>query len=269
MKKINFTKYSATGNDFILIDNRQNTVSAEDHGLWQKICARKTGIGADGVLLIEKAKSTAMMFRMRYLNTDGGEVDMCGNGARTVAYYGYTEMNYDRKEKVRFQTSKGLYTAAWNMEQREVMLRMAELYDVGKIDLSDLPGFKNALYMNTGVPHAVCEVDNIEGFDVFKVGRAIRNDQRFLGGTNATFFQRIGENEIQSRTYERGVEDETLSCGTGATAAAIMLAKVYGVKERVRVLTKGGILEVLFDEALQDIHLCGKVEKIFVGKIEI
>ncbi|MEI8345885.1 MAG: diaminopimelate epimerase [Pseudomonadota bacterium] len=269
MKKVNFIKYSATGNDFILIDNRQNQVKAEDHPLWQHLCERKNGIGADGVLLVEKSNSTGAQFRMRYLNADGGEVEMCGNGGRTICYYAYTELGHDKKEKVRFQTKNGLYVARWDLTERQVHLRMAELYDIGKIDLSDFPGFKNALYLNTGVPHAIFEVDNIETFPVVECGRAIRHDPRFAGGTNASFFQMVNSNEICLRTYERGVEDETLACGTGATAAAIMVAKTYGAKVGVTVRMKGGTLSVQFDEDFREIYLCGKVEKIFSGKLEI
>lgn len=264
MTKINFTKFNATGNDFIVIDNRDLTFKAEDKAKWAALCSLKTGIGADGVLLLEK--SSTVDFKMRYINADGGEVEMCGNGARAITAFAHEVLDA-KKETYKFETMNGVYECSLDATYG-YRLKMTELYDIGKIELNDLDSkvqAKKSFYMNTGVPHAVFEIEKIKEYPVFDNGRMVRYDGRFPKGSNANFFEVVSPNHIKIRTYERGVENETLSCGTGATAAALVAAKFYGWNDEVVLETMGGILAVKFSKDLKDIYLCGKVEKIFTG----
>jgi diaminopimelate epimerase len=264
MTKISFTKFNATGNDFVVIDNRELTYAADDKKRWAAMCSLKTGIGADGVLLLEK--SDKVDFKMRYINADGGEVEMCGNGARAITAFANEVLNV-KKEIYRFETMNGIYECALDPVYG-YRLKMTELYDIGKIPLNDLDSKMHAsksLYMNTGVPHAVFEVKGILDYPVLDNGRVVRHDGRFPKGSNANFFEVITPKHIRIRTFERGVENETLSCGTGATATALAAAKFYGWNEEVVLETLGGRLAVKFSADLKDIYLCGKVEKIFTG----
>nr|BDT29952.1 diaminopimelate epimerase [Bacteriovorax sp. HI3] len=264
MTKINFTKFNATGNDFVVIDNRDFTYRAEDRSLWARLCSLKTGIGADGVLLLEV--SDKVDFKMRYINADGGEVEMCGNGARAITAFAH-EVLETKKETYKFETMNGVYECALDPVYG-YRLKMTELYDVDKINLHDLDSklqAKKSLYMNTGVPHAVFEIEKILDYPVFAFGKDVRYDARFPKGSNANFFEVISPKHIRIRTYERGVENETLSCGTGATATALAAARFYGWSDEVVLETLGGRLAVKFSKDLKDIYLCGKVEKIFTG----
>lgn len=264
MTKINFTKFNATGNDFIVIDNRNLSFDANDKAQWSKLCSLKTGIGADGVLLLEN--STSSDFKMRYVNADGGEVEMCGNGARAITAFAH-EVLGQKKETYKFETMNGVYECSLD-SVHGYRLKMTELYDIDKISLSDLENkmeAKKSLYMNTGVPHAVFEIEKILDYPIFANGKTVRYDNRFPKGSNANFFEVISPKHIRIRTYERGVENETLSCGTGATATALAAAKFYGWNEEVILETLGGRLAVKFSSDLKDIYLCGKVEKIFTG----
>lgn len=264
MTKINFTKMNATGNDFIIIDNRKMTFKAEDKARWAAMCSLKTGIGADGVLLLEE--SSTVDFKMRYINADGGEVEMCGNGARAITAYAHDVLD-TKKETYKFETMNGVYECSLDSKYG-YRLKMTELYDVGKFELNDLDQkvhAKKSFYMNTGVPHAVFEIEKIKEYPVFDNGRMVRYDNRFPKGSNANFFEVITPGHISIRTYERGVENETLSCGTGATATALVAAKFYGWNDEVVLETMGGVLAVKFSKDLKDIYLCGKVEKIFTG----
>lgn len=262
--KINFTKFNATGNDFIVIDNRNLAFDANDKSCWAKLCSLKTGIGADGVLLLEK--STKSDFKMRYINADGGEVEMCGNGARAITAFA-NEVLDQKKSLYKFETMNGIYECALDPVYG-YRLKMTELYDMDKIKLNDLDQVMNAkksLYMNTGVPHAVFEIEKILDYPVFEKGKAVRYDNRFPKGSNANFFEVIAPKHIRIRTYERGVENETLSCGTGATATALAAAAFYNWNDEVVLETLGGQLAVKFSPDLKDIYLCGQVEKIFTG----
>lgn len=262
--KISFTKFNATGNDFIAIDNRKNTLDANDKIRWAKLCSLKTGIGADGVLLLEE--STKADFKMRYINADGGEVEMCGNGARAITAFAHETLEI-KKESYRFETMNGIYECAIDAVYG-YRLTMTELYDMNKINLHDLDktmSAKRSLYMNTGVPHAVFEIEKILEYPVFENGKAVRYDARFPKGSNANFFEVVAPKHIRVRTYERGVENETLSCGTGATAAALAAAAFYNWDDEVVLETLGGQLAVKFSHDLKEIYLCGRAEKIFTG----
>ena len=265
MTKIFFSKYNGTGNDFIVIDNRESVVKASASSLWARLCRPKFGIGADGVLLLEK--SLKADFRMRYINADGGEVEMCGNGSRAITKFAHEELKFN-KTQYSFETMNAVYESApdskWGYR-----VRMMELYDVDRFSVTHLIPSTHSLYLNTGVPHCVFEVDNVDKYPVFSKGKEVRFNALFEAGTNSNFFQLIAPGRVRLRTYERGVENETLSCGTGATATAIACAKFFNFKEEVILETNGGELVVSFNPDFKEVFLCGKVEKIFEGSFEM
>lgn len=265
MKSINFKKYNATGNDFVVIDNRENIVDASDQRLFAKLCKLKTGVGADGVLLLEKSDKAD--FKMRYINSDGGEVSMCGNGARSITAFAHEELKFN-KDIYRFETMNSIYECTPDIEFG-YRLKMTELYEVDQIQIRDLVNSKHSRYLNTGVPHCVFEVENLDRFEVYQTGKRVRYESRFPKGTNANFFEMIDGNKLKIRTYERGVENETLSCGTGAVATALTAAHFYQIKDLVVLETMGGILAVKFNQDLSEVYLCGKVEKVFDGQFQI
>jgi diaminopimelate epimerase len=202
-----------------------------------------------------------------YINADGGEVEMCGNGARTITAFAHEVMGL-KKDQYKFETMNGVYECSLDAVYG-YRLKMTELYDVGKINLTDMPtDATKSYYLNTGVPHAVFEVKDILNYPVFEKGKMVRYDSRFERGANANFFEMIKPQHLRLRTYERGVENETLSCGTGATATAIAASLFYGWKDEVVLETLGGRLAVKFSAGFSDVYLCGKVEKIFTGTIE-
>ena len=265
MNEIIFSKYNATGNDFIIIDNRELVYRADDRSLWNRLYTLKTGIGADGVLLLEQSEKAD--FKMRYINADGGEVEMCGNGARAITAYAHKILNKTSSTYF-FETMNGIYECSLDKEN-SYKLKMSELYDVEKLSLKDLePELQStqSMYLNTGVPHAVFEVTNLKDYPLYENGKKVRFDHRFPKGANANFYEVLNKRHIKIRTYERGVENETLSCGTGATATALAAAKAHGWSEEIILETLGGRLIVKFNESLSQIYLCGKVEKIFDGK---
>lgn len=261
--KLTFSKYVATGNDFVVADNREGNFDASDKKFWEKVCTAKWGVGADGVLLIEKSQKANCDFKMRYLNADGGEVSMCGNGARAITAFYHHECA-GGKNQYTFETKNGVYTCSldplWGYR-----LQMTELYDVDKIAIGNLLPSNHHMYLNTGVPHCVFEVKNIDQFPVFEEGKKIRYSTLFSEGANANFFERVGDKTLKVRTYERGVENETLACGTGATAVAIAASKFYGITEGIEILVPGGKLLIKFNHDYSHIELCGKAEKIFTG----
>jgi diaminopimelate epimerase len=255
---------NATGNDFIVIDNRKQIVSADNRDYWKQLCMLKTGIGADGVLLLEK--SSKADFRMRYINADGGEVEMCGNGGRAITAFAH-EILESPKNTYQFETMNGIYECALDASHG-YRLKMTELYDVDKIKLDSLNiKNKHSMYMNTGVPHCVFEIENILEYPVFEHGKSVRYNPIFAKGSNANFFEVVGPKHLRVRTYERGVENETLSCGTGVTAAAIAAAKFYYWSEEIILETLGGRLAVQFNSDFSEVYLCGKVEKVFIGRV--
>lgn len=266
VSQLEFTKMNATGNDFIVIDNRSSIVEAGNAELWKKLCSLKSGIGADGVLLLENSLKSD--FKMRYINADGGEVEMCGNGGRAITAFAQ-EVLSSKKATYQFETMNGIYECSIDTVHG-YRLKMTELCDVDKIKLDSLNiESKNRMYMNTGVPHCVFEIENILEYPVFEKGKSVRYHPMFAKGANANFFEVIGPKHLRIRTYERGVENETLSCGTGVTATAITAAKIYDWKEEILLETLGGRLAVLFNEDFTSVYLCGKVEKVFVGRVAI
>jgi diaminopimelate epimerase len=264
---LTFSKYVATGNDFVVLDNRNQLYDASDKKIWEQVCKTKWGVGADGVLMVENSEKANIDFKMRYLNSDGGEVSMCGNGARAITAFFHHEC-LGNKESYLFETKNGIYQCAID-PQYGYRLKMTELYDVAKFDISKLVNSSHSLYLNTGVPHCVFEVRDLATFNVHDIGRDVRNNKLFAEGSNANFYERIGENVFKVRTYERGVEAETLACGTGATAVAICVAKKYNIKNEVILEVPGGILIIRFNDDFSTIELCGAAQKVFNGKMEV
>jgi len=260
--KLKFYKFTAAGNDFIIIDNRKRIIRKNINGIVKKLCDRKFGIGADGLILFENSKIAE--FRMRYYNSDGSYATMCGNGARCIARYAY--ITGLKKKKFVFETDAGLITA--EIFSDSVKVKLYEPKNM-KLDLSlNIDKKKYRLsFINTGVPHTVIFVDNLEKVDVVNLGRKIRFHKKFSpDGTNVNFVKLINSHTISIRTYERGVEDETLACGTGVTASAIISILKNKVKSPVNCITRSGIkFKVFYD--MTDVYLQGPADLVFSGEI--
>jgi len=254
--KIHFFKYQGTGNDFIMIDDRENHFPRENEKLVASLCQRRFGIGADGLILLRKHASTD--FEMIYYNADGREGSLCGNGGRCVVQFAHDLGIFD--EKTQFMAVDGLHEAY--LENGLVSLKMG---DVNKIDFHN-----EAAFVDTGSPHYLEFVDDIENYPVIQNGSNIRHNFR-EGGTNANFLEMKG-NTLHVRTFERGVENETWSCGTGVTAAALYSAHTIG-KHVVPIQTKGGQLEVRFEKRadgyFNDIYLTGPAKRAYEGDFDI
>mgnify|MGYP001576070679 FL=1 len=248
MKKINFTKMAGAGNDFIVIDAAPGLNYKK---LAMKACDRTEGIGADGLLVLDK--SSKADYKMRIINRDGSEAEMCGNGARCIAAY-IVHNKKPRKKLFTIETLAGIISATATNEVARVQLSAPTDYQAD-IALTVNDHRMRVSYIDTGVPHTIIFVDGLEGIDVAGIGRIIRHHQRFAPrGTNVNFVEQINERLVNARTYERGVEDETKACGTGSVAVAIVayLKANRGVNDKkaagmnVRAAS-GEILEVRFD----------------------
>jgi diaminopimelate epimerase len=264
---LRFTKMNGAGNDFVLLDNRAGDVDLAPEQI-TRLCDRHRGVGADGILLLEKSSNGAD-FRMRYYNRDGGEAEMCGNGARCFARFANRVAG--PLEKVSFETPAGVIRA--QMEGDLVCLHMSEPRDL-RHDVNLQATEEKAHFINTGVPHVVIPMSNIESVDVVEVGRTIRQHKLFAPqGANVNFIEKRGEKKIAIRTYERGVEDETLACGTGVVAGALIFAETEKANGPIRVLVRGGSeLTVGFErdgDHYRDVTLTGPAEFVFEGTIEI
>ncbi len=257
---LNCYKYQGTGNDFVLIDNRDNSISLSAEQIkW--LCDRRFGIGADGLMLLELAPNVD--FKMVYYNSDGNESSMCGNGGRCITAFAKQIGVIENDAK--FIAIDGIHEAKINEDW--VSLKMN---DVRQIEVG-----KDYFYLNTGSPHYVKFVSDIDNIDVFNEGKNIRYNERFqTEGTNVNFIEKK-ENDLFVRTYERGVENETLSCGTGVTAAALVAA-ISGAsttKNNCTIKTLGGNLNVKFEKVLENtfynIWLEGPAIFVFKTEIEI
>jgi diaminopimelate epimerase len=259
--KIVFHKYQGTGNDFIILDNREKRYDDLSHEQVKRLCDRRYGIGADGLMLFNEHEGYD--FEMVYYNADGNTSTLCGNGSRCI---------------VRFASTIGIHKYTYNFlaadGQHEAEIDnhnniRVHMQDVNKVE--EHAGFS---ILNTGSPHFVKFVDNIKEVDVFESGRDIRYSKAFkTEGINVNFVENLSNDGIYVRTYERGVEDETLSCGTGVTASALLSAHNEKGFNRVQVETPGGKLSVEFnkldDSHYENIWLCGPASFVFSGEIEI
>ncbi len=261
--QINFTKMSGAGNDFVVIDNRFGQVSLTNDRI-REICTRRTGVGADGLILIEASQTAD--FRMNYHNSDGFQGSMCGNGGRCAAYFVWSIGIRPAGERYVFEAGPGRYEAevTGNESVRLHMLPPAGFRDGLLIDAWDCH------YVDTGSPHTIVYTDDVDCIDVYSEGKTIRNRKDFFPeGTNVNFLEVTDGNSISLRTFERGVEDETLACGTGAVASALMshrLGKVDSSPVKVKVRS-GDILEVGFSADMQDVYLEGPARIVYQGTL--
>lgn len=258
--QLQFDKYQGTGNDFILIDNRDSTIKLSVAQI-AFLCDRRFGIGADGLMLLENAEGYD--FRMVYYNADGNESTMCGNGGRCIVAFA-KKLGVIRNN-ASFVAIDGPHTATVN-DDGTVSLQMQDVQEVLHAD-----GYTQ---LNTGSPHYVVFVDDVNATDVFNTGRSIRNSERYQPkGINVNFVQRLADGGIHVRTYERGVEDETYSCGTGVTAAAIAASGNATGHIRTDIKTPGGNLLVSFDKKdashIVNVILHGPATYVYSGEIAI
>src|SRR6478735_1542555 len=266
---LRFTKMNGAGNDFILFDNRTRDIDLDRNQIAQ-LCDRHRGIGADGILLLEKPTNRAD-FRMRYFNADGGEAEMCGNGARCFARF--ANKVGGQKEKISFETPAGVISA--ELKGDLITLRMTDPTDLRlNLDLPMAAENKSVHFINSGVPHVVVPVAKIDDADVRRDGATIRHHKMFSpNGANVNFIEKRGPSKIAIRTYERGVEDETLACGTGIVASALIFAATERTDGPIGVLVRGGSeLNVDFHrdgQRFTDVTLTGPAEFVFEGTIEL
>lgn len=258
--KLTFYKYQGTGNDFILIDNRQEFFPKNNTKLIARLCDRKFGVGADGLILLENSKEVD--FKMVYFNSDGNTSSMCGNGGRCLVAFAQS-LGIIGKKAV-FNAIDGLHEAT--IEGAEVKLKM--------IDIKEIEEFEDHLFLDSGSPHHVTYVNDVALIDVKSKGSKIRyGAPYFETGSNVNFVEQVNDNTFKVRTYERGVEDETLSCGTGVTAVAIASHKAKKTSKSTVILqTPGGNLEVSFDPNNNDyknVFLKGAATLVFTGTIDI
>lgn len=272
MNDIQFTKLAATGNDFVLVDNGRKKVESKVGSLAKfakKVCDRRRSVGADGLLVLEGSHNADVA--MRIFNPDGSEAGMCGNGSRCIAYY--TANRDITGDRLSIETRAGILHAIVRKNMVKVeMMQPKDLKDVVSIPIGHTQAAIS--FINTGVPHAVCIVRNLRHIDVTKVGRYIRHHKLFAPeGANVDFVEVARRHAISIRTYERGVEDETFACGTGAVAGSIAAAELKNVKSPVKVKTFGGdILRIYFrkeDGTYKDVYLEGAVKLVFDGILKI
>ncbi len=267
MSSLRFTKMSGAGNDFVVFDNRDGGIPEERAELVRWVCARRLGVGADGALFVEQSEATD--FRMRYYNADGGEAEMCGNGGRCISRYAY--LNGIAGEKMIFETLAGRYRA--EIMGEHVRLEMVPPKDIRLQFEIGMDGNELTVnFIHTGVPHAVVFADRIDDIDVPELGRKIREHGKFgPDGANANFVQVVDPGRIRIRTYERGVEDETLACGTGTVAAVLVGALLKRLQSPVEAVTQSGLtLTVYFDlkkGKFANVFLEGNAEVIFEGAL--
>jgi diaminopimelate epimerase len=266
---LRFTKMNGAGNDFVMIDNRSGDVRLAREQI-VRICDRHRGVGADGVLLLEKS-TNGSDFRMRYYNADGGEAEMCGNGARCFARF--AKKTAGARDKISFETPAGLIGA--QLHDELVTLQMSEPTDLQMNVRLQIENEEAVVhYINSGVPHVVVPVVAIAETAVEASGASIRNHELFApAGANVNFLEKRGPKAIAIRTYERGVESETLACGTGVVASALIFAMTENVSGPIVVSVQGGsALRVDFQrdgERFKNVTLTGPAEFVFEGTIEL
>ncbi len=262
--RINFTKYEGAGNDFVLLDLRNSSFEVSSK-LIAKLCDRHFGVGADGLMTLSEG-SGDMDCSMRYYNADGSLGEMCGNGARCFALFAH-HLGIGGSSLL-FDSVDGAHHADMiSVDGDRGQVR------VGIIDVEQIQRGDGWYFLNTGVPHYVEFVESVDSVDVVGRGSKIRYDlERFAKGTNVNFVQILGDGHIRMRTYERGVEAETLACGTGATAAAIITELAQGAAlSRYVVQVPGGELQIDFKregESFRDISLTGGARRVFYGSFE-
>lgn len=267
--QLSFTKMNGAGNDFVMIDNRDQAI-ALDASRIALLCDRHRGVGADGVLAVEPAQQGAD-FRMRYYNADGGEAEMCGNGARCFARYA-RRLGASNAE-MSFETLAGVIRASFPGELVRITMSDPHSHRL-PFDLEINGRILKVHFLNTGVPHAVVFAEDISTVNVAKDGATLRYHQAFAPkGTNANFVQVLAPESIAVRTYERGVEGETLACGTGVCAAALLHSLRAGSPSPINVKVRGGdTLQVGFEASesgFRNVTLTGPADFVFDGTISV
>ncbi len=268
MTQIPFYKMHGAANDFIVVDDRELRFPLADKNWMASIMARNTGIGSEGILLIQPSNQAD--FRMRFINPDGGEVDMCGNGARCIARLA-RELEI-APQQMKFDTMAGEVGATVNGDTVHLTMTSPKDWRLGcslPLDSGTVPYD----FVNSGVPHVVVTVEDVAQIDVQELGAAIRHHADFAPhGTNVNFIAVTGPQRIQLRTYERGVEAETPACGTGIVAAALIAGRTGRCAPPIQVISAGGyVLEVNFkltDHGADDVTLTGPAEHVFRGVLE-
>jgi diaminopimelate epimerase len=270
--RVDFVKMTGAGNDFVVIDNRAGKIKSASK-IAKLLCDRRWGIGADGLLLVGRSKRAS--YKMLYYNADGSYGGMCGNGGRCIAFFAYWKKIAGKTHD--FEALDHIYSA--KISKNEVVLwmkdpialRIGEEINVGTVKL-------RVNSVDTGSPHVVVPIESmgpkaaLDNLDVVGLGRQIRNDAHFSpNGTNVNFIQRQGSKSIQIRTYERGVEDETLACGTGSIASAVVASRLWGMKPPIRIVPRSKVaLRVEFDESagtITNVRLTGPAKVVYSGSI--
>ena len=267
-----FSKMSGNGNDFIVIDNRDGSYNEfrNNKEFVKKVCARGLSVGADGLIFIENSEKSDLDFKWHFYNSDGSIAEMCGNGARCAARYAYLEKIAGKKMK--FETLAGIIEAEIidNNNDEEVKTMLTTPFDLSldqNINALDINYSISSI--NTGVPHAVILTDDVSKMDVHNIGSSIRYNKDFAEkGCNVNFIEVTGDNSLKIRTYERGVEGETLACGTGCAASAIIAIKKGKVNNPVKLLTAGGkTLTVYYDNDKNIVFLQGEGRRVYKGEL--
>jgi diaminopimelate epimerase len=258
--KLEFFKYQGTGNDFIVMDNRLGLYADLSQHQIASLCERRMGIGADGLMLLQQ--KDGYDFEMIYYNADGKEGSMCGNGGRCIVQFAFD---------LKLITDKCLFIATDG--PHEAVITNPGMIELKMKDVRAIEKRNEISVLNTGSPHYIQPVDDLDAMDVEKEGKLVRYSPEFKkDGINVNFIQ-IKNNLLHIRTYERGVEAETLSCGTGATAAALSIARKGTDPQYVEILTRGGLLNVKFTQTkegnFENIWLCGPAIRVFQGTITI
>jgi diaminopimelate epimerase len=261
---IHFTKMNGSGNDFIVFDNRSGIFKGDEIDFFQGLCQRKFSVGADGVLLVDGTKDNIIF--MRYFNSDGKEAAMCGNGARCVALF--VSVN-------KILTSNSFVLNAkdgqhWvDIQDAKVRLNLNPTSKIKTgFNLIKEQGLQEGGYIEVGVPHYVIFTNKVEDIDLREKAPYYRHNSAFSQGVNVNFVQYSGNNQIRVRTFERGVEDETLSCGTGCVASALIACQHFQMQSPVTVITRGGELRVEYDEDFKEVFLIGPAKIVYEGVIK-
>jgi diaminopimelate epimerase len=268
LKKVSFYKLQGSGNDFLLIDNRRNILKGMNlKNLAMKVCDRHYSVGADGLIAIVPSRKAD--FKWRFFNADGSEAEMCGNGARCAARFAHIKKI--AKKEMSFETLAGIIHAQVRQDTVKVQLTNAVSQRMN-IAVPLESGIRMGHFINTGVPHLVYLSKDLDKEDIDRVGRTTRYHELFKPtGTNVNFVQIQGRHRIRIRTYERGVEGETLACGTGSVAAALIAGSLGAAFSPVEIITRGGekltVSFVRTPEGFESIHLEGRAEVICEGNL--
>lgn len=269
MSALRFAKMSGAGNDFIVLDNRKGEISLEDPDFIRRLCCRRMGVGADGLIFLLTASQAN--FGMRYFNADGSEAAMCGNGGRCLARFAVLVGAGEEEQELIFTTFSEVYHAQVEGSQVRLSLPAPKKFEPD-IPLQLKAGKRTADFTDTGVPHLVFFSGDLEAEDVEGLGREVRWHERFQpDGTNVNFCRVVNEHCLELRTYERGIEGETLACGTGAMAATLLAARRRWVRSPVTIKTRGGAeLEMSFSllaDSFSEVQQKGEARLIYWGEL--